>query len=94
MITRGSILSGAMVVGSYHEAIGPFTGLFSTDIFLIWDKMVLIIQGTDEWTYLNPSNKHHGRMLGYKLIYKHYIGPNNIDHMADVTETNSDQCTS
>ena len=75
------ILRGPEALGSDPEAVGPFTDLFITDRMLIWDKMVEIFQGSDEWMYLKPSKKHRDVRMGYKLIYNNYLGPSNIVRM-------------
>ena len=82
MIALGYILSGPAVLGTDPEAVGPFTKFFITYRALIWDNMIAIFQVLDAWTYLNPSNKHRGRRLIYRLLYNHYLGPSNIDHMS------------
>ena len=82
-----------MVLGSDPKAVGPFTDLFIIDISLIWDKMGAIFQGSDAWTYLNPAKDNCDRIMGYKLIYNHYLCPSNIDHMADGAEKKLSQCT-
>ena len=64
MIPCGPIISGPAVSGSDPEAVGPFTDSFIIDRVLVWDKMVAIFQGSDEWTYLNPDNKHHDGRMG------------------------------
>ena len=93
MITCGSILSGPEVSGRYPEAVGPFNDFFITDRALIWDNMVAIFQGSDAWTYLNPSKKHRDGKIGYNLIYNHYLGPSNIDHMEAGAENKLAWCT-
>ena len=82
MIARGSIIIGNAVLGTNPEEIGPFTDSFITDRALIWEKMVEIFQGSDKRTYLNPDKKHCDGILGFRLVYNHYLGPSNINHMA------------
>ena len=93
MIACGSILSGPEALGSDPEAFGPFTNSFITYRALIWEKMVAISQGLDAWTYLKPAKKHHNGIMGYKLIYNHYLGPSNIYRMAAGADKNIDQYT-
>ena len=81
MIARGLILREPAALGSDPEAVGPFTNLFVTDRALIWDKMVVIFQGSDAWMYLKLAKKHCDGRMGYKLIYNHYLGTSNIYHM-------------
>ena len=71
MIARGLILGESVVSGSDPESFGPFTDSLITYRALIWDKMVVIFQGLDAWTYLKPSKRHSDRIMGYKIIYNH-----------------------
>ena len=93
MIDRGSIISGPTALGSDPEAARPFTYSFITYRAPIRDKMVEIFQGLDAWTYLKPAKKNRDGRMGYKLIYNHYLGPSNIDHMADGAEKKLDHFT-
>ena len=93
MITRGLILSGPAVLGTDPEEIGTFADSFITNRALIWYKMVAILQGSDVWTYLKPANKHRDGRLGFRIVYNHYLGPSNIDHMAGGREKKLSQCS-
>ena len=62
IIACRSILGGPAALGSEPEAVGPFTNPFITDRVMICEKMVAIFQGSDAWTYLNPSKKHRGSL--------------------------------
>ena len=93
MISHGSIIIGPAVLGSDPEAVGPFTNLFIIYRVLIWDNIVAIFHVLYTWTYLKTSKKYcDGRMV-YKPIYNHYLGPSNIDHMADFADKKLSQCT-
>ena len=81
MISRGSILSGPVALGSDREASEPFINLFVTDRALIWDKVVTIFQVSYACMYLNPAKKYCDVIMGYNLIYNNYLGTSNIDHM-------------
>ena len=93
IIAHGLIISGPTVVVSDPEAIGPFNKSFINNRSLIWDNMVSIFQGTDAWKYLNPANKYSNGIMGYMLIYNHYLGPSNIYHMAAGAKNKIAQCT-
>ena len=93
MIACGLIISGPAALGSDPDVVGPLTNLFITNRALIWYKMVAIFQGSGVWTYLKPAKKHHDGRMGYNLIYNHYLGPRNINQMADGAEINLAQCT-
>ena len=93
MIAQGSVLSGPAVLGTDPEEIGPFTDSLITNIALIWDKMVAMFQGSDVWTCPNTAKNHRDGRLGFRIIYNHYLGPRNIDHMEAVVEKNLVQCS-
>ena len=93
MIAQGSILSGHAVLGTDPEEIGPFTDSFINERELTWDKMVATLHGSDAWTYFKPVNKHCDVRLGFRLIYNNYLGPRDINHMADSAEKKLAQCS-
>ena len=93
MISQGLIVSGPVVLGTDRKEIGTFTNSFITDRVLIWDKMVAIFQGSDAWTYLKTDKNHCDGRLGLRLIYNHYLGPINIDHMEAGAEKKIAQCS-
>ena len=93
MIAQGSILNGYLVLETDPEEIGPFTDSFITNRALIWKNMVAIFQGLDTWTYLKSDKKHRDEILGIRLIYNHYLGPSNINHMAAGEEKKLAQCS-
>ena len=93
MITQISILSGPDVLGTDPEEIGPVTNSLITNRSLIWDKIVAIFQVSDAWKYLKPAKEHCDGRLGFRLIYKHYLGTINIDHMVDGAEKKLYQCS-
>ena len=93
MIAGLFMLSVPVALVSDPEVVKIFTNSFITDIVLIWDKMVVIFQLSDEWTYLKSANKNNDEIMGYNLIYNHYLDTSNIDHMAAGAEKNLAQCT-
>ena len=86
MIYRGSIISGPAVLVTDPEENGPFTDSFITDRALIWENMVEIFKGSDTWKYLKPAKQHRVGRLRLRIVYNHYLGPKNINHMASGTE--------
>ena len=92
MIAQGLILSGPVVLGTDPEDISPFTDSFITNRVLIFDNMVAIFQGLDAWTFLKPAKNHCDERMGFRIIYNHYLGPNNIYHMPSGTEKKLAQC--
>ena len=93
MIDQGSIISGHAVLGTDPKKIVPFTNSYITNRAFIWDKMVAIFQVLDAWTYLKPDKKYCDGRLGFSIIYNHYLGPSNTDHMAAGAEKKLAQCS-
>ena len=42
---------------------------------------------------MKPAKKHRDGRMGYNLIYNHYQGLSNINHMSASTEKKLAQCT-
>ena len=51
-----------------------------------WDKIAILFQNHEAWTYAKPVRLYRNGRLGYFGIYNHYLGPNNIDHMESKSE--------
>ena len=86
MLARAPMLSGPAVAGTDPEVVGPFNPSFITDRASVWDKMGSIFSGSPAWTHMKAAKKHRNGRLAERLIYDHYLGPSNIDHMASSCE--------
>ena len=87
MIARAPILepTAAGVVAEL-EANGPFVDSYMTDRTMAWDKIANIFQAHQAWTYAKSARRSRNARKGYFGIYNHYLGPNNVDHMASKAE--------
>ena len=87
MIARAPILAaGAAGVVDNLEADGPFADSFLTDRVTVWEKLMPIFQNHESWTYIKQARKAKNGRIAYRLVYAHYLGPNNVDHLAGKAE--------
>jgi hypothetical protein len=64
------------------EVNGPFTESFMTDRTTSWDKIAVLFQNHEAWTYAKPAQKTRNGRVGFFGVYNHFLGPNNVIHMA------------
>lgn len=83
MILRAPILGTGTVRGAVNqESNGPFADSYITDRALAWDKLALLFHNHESWTYAKPARKQRNGCWAYKAVFDHYLGPNNVDHLA------------
>jgi hypothetical protein len=69
-----------------HEKSGPFTEEYLSDRKRVWDLLSSVLSETDANTVIKPyKDKTDGRGA-YLAVWDHYLGPNNVDHMANEAE--------
>jgi hypothetical protein len=69
-----------------HEKSGPFTEEYLSDRKRVWDLLSSLLGETDANAVIKPyKDKCDGRGA-YLAIWNHYLGPNNVDHMANEAE--------
>ena len=87
IIARAPILEPTAVGNVAElEANGPFVDSYMTDRTMAWDKIANIFQDHQAWTYAKSARRSRNARKGYLGIYDHYLGPNNVDHMASKAE--------
>eukprot|EP00804_Cyclotella_cryptica_P015125 CCRYP_000688-RA/>CCRYP_000688-RA protein AED:0.22 eAED:0.24 QI:0/0/0/0.8/1/1/5/0/1053 len=87
MIARAPILvPGTAGVIADLEVNGPFTESFMTDRTTAWDKIAVLFQNHEAWTYAKPARRTRNGRAGFFGVYNHFLGPNNVDHMASKAE--------
>eukprot|EP00543_Licmophora_paradoxa_P009148 CAMPEP_0202448362 /NCGR_PEP_ID=MMETSP1360-20130828/7172_1 /ASSEMBLY_ACC=CAM_ASM_000848 /TAXON_ID=515479 /ORGANISM="Licmophora paradoxa, Strain CCMP2313" /LENGTH=287 /DNA_ID=CAMNT_0049065891 /DNA_START=408 /DNA_END=1272 /DNA_ORIENTATION=- len=88
MIARAPIVDLTAVggVGRANENNGPFVDTFMIDRVEVWAKIVALFQPTEAWTYAKVGRSKKDGRKGYLAIYDHYLGPNNVDHLASAAE--------
>ena len=87
MVARAPILApGATGDVPTLESNGPFTQSFITDRSEVWAKLAVIFGSVECWTYAKIGRRTRDGRLCFRAVYDHYLGPNNIDHMASRAE--------
>ena len=87
MVARAPIIApGATGDVPTLEANGPFTQSFITDRSEVWAKLAVIFGSAECWTYAKIARRSRDGRLCFRSVYNHYLGPNNIDHMASRAE--------
>lgn len=87
MIARAPILApGATGDVTTLETNGPFTQSFITDRSEVWSKLAVIFGNLECWTYAKVARRTRDGRKCFRSVYNHYLGPNNIDHMASKAE--------
>jgi hypothetical protein len=82
MIAQGPILLAGAVVGPDTKALVFFTPSFLVNRAMVWEKLSEILLSHDAFTVIKAAKKTRNGRLAYQLLYRHYLGPNNIDNMA------------
>jgi hypothetical protein len=86
MIVRGPILLAGAVVGPDAETLGPFASSFLVDRAEVWEKLAEILLLFDAVTVIKAAKKTRNGRLAYQLLFRHYLGPNNVSNMAGEAE--------
>jgi hypothetical protein len=86
MIVRGPILLAGAVVGPDAGTLGPFASSFFVDRAEVWEKLAEILLPHDAFTVIKAAKKTRNGRLAYQLLFRHYLGPNNVGNMADEAE--------
>jgi hypothetical protein len=88
MIVQGPILLAGAVVGPDAETLGPFASSFLVDRAEaeVWEKIAEILLPHDAFTVIKAAKKTRNGRLAYQLLFRHYLGPNNIGNMAGEAE--------
>ena len=88
VIARHRIINQASATRTLkqHEKSGPFTEEYLSDRKRVWDLLCSVLSETDANTVIKPyKDKTDGRGA-YLAVWDHYLGPNNVDHMANEAE--------
>jgi hypothetical protein len=86
MIVRGPILLAGAVVGPDAETLGPFASSFLVDRAEVWEKLAEILLPHDAFKVIKAVKKTRNGRLVDQLLFRHYLGPNNVGNMAGEAE--------
>ena len=57
-----------------------------TDRTTAWDKIAVLFQNHEAWTYVKPAQRTRNGRIGFFGVYNHFLGPTNVDYMASIAE--------
>ena len=83
-------VAAAGMTAEDHEKAGPFAGTFRTDNTRVYDLLVGIFAETDSHVVLKPFKKQRNGRGAWRALFQHYLGPNNVDHLAAAAEKELD----
>jgi hypothetical protein len=86
LIVRGPIHEMGAAVGPNAEMVGPFANAFLVDRAAVWEKVAEILLTSNSFAVIKSAKGSQNGRLTYQLLYAHYLGPNNVDHMASKAE--------
>ena len=80
-------LSAPTTTIAAHEADGPFTDEYLFDRGKVYDIITNMFAGLQAaLTIIKPHKKSRDGRGAYLALWNHYLGPNNVDHMAGAAE--------
>ena len=62
------------------------TSQYKIDHAIVYKKLRAIAYNHDCWFYLQPAKKRCDGRKAYLGLYEHYLGPNNVDDLANAAE--------
>ena len=86
LIARAKILDTTMAARPDPENDGPFTDSFISDRMALWRLGASLFKNTEAWPYYKVGKKNEDGRKGFRSVWNHYLGPNNVDHMASAAE--------
>ena len=52
----------------------------------VWEIIAIITCDQSCWTYVKPAQRTRDGRMAFEGLYKHFLGPNNVDNMAIVAK--------
>lgn len=86
LIKRGAIIDPTGAPTTDPEKDGPFTDTYLSDRMKLWRHGASLFKNTEAWPYYKVGKKNEDGRMGSKSVWNHYLGPNNVDHMAASAE--------
>jgi hypothetical protein len=62
------------------------TPTYRLDNKTVWEHMSNISRSHDFWVYIKPAQHSKDGIYGFVILFKHYLGPNNVTNMAIVAD--------
>lgn len=60
--------------------------IYITNREKVWEIIAKITRDQSCWTYFKPAQRTRDGRMAYEGLYKHFLGPNNVDNMATMAE--------
>ena len=70
----------------HHNATGNMILQYKIDCALVYEKHKALTYMLDCCSYVQPPKCTHDRWKAFQGLYKHYLGPNNVDNLANTAE--------
>jgi hypothetical protein len=88
VIARHQIINqpAAMRTLAQHEKSGPFVEEFISNRKKVWELLYSLLDLTDAVTVIKPFKAKCDGRGAFLAVWDHYLGPNNVDHMANEAE--------
>ena len=67
-------------------ANAAFTAQYKIDRGLVYEKLKLMTQKLDCWTYVKQGKRGKDGRAAFFALFNHYLGPNNVDSLAHAAE--------
>ena len=71
----------------HYNAGGEPLAAYLTDRLKVWELIANICRDLDCWSYVKPAQRTRNGRMAYENLYNHYLGPNNVDNMANTAES-------
>lgn len=62
------------------------TDAFMVDRTTVWHKLRDLFRDTESWVHIKPAQRTSNGRLAWQRLWNHYLGPNNVDNMANQSE--------
>jgi hypothetical protein len=78
-----SDVTDEMIARAPHwDDAGQSLSTYLADRHKVWELITEICCEDECWSYIKPSQRTRDGRKAYQCLYDHYVGPNNVDHMA------------
>ena len=81
-----SVLDEMIARAPHVDGAGEFVPSYLTDRLKVWELIAEICRDLDCWTYVKSAQRTRNGRLAYQSLFNHYLGPNNVDNMANTSE--------
>lgn len=69
------------------------TESYLADRTKVWEIISGLTRDHACWTHVKPAQRHRDGRMAFRRLWDHYLGPNNVDNMANAAETRLENVT-